>query len=300
MKFSAGSALACRASTADKPRVFIVPCRRVSYNERGLRPGRNVIARPVHLKDTLIGYVLVVEEFTVLSARAIAGLFYARRYIRDMILQIDRVGVGSLFIVVLTGMFTGMVLALQTAVQLEPYGATIYVSRLISTSVVRELGPVLAALMIAGRVGTGIASEISSMKVTEQIDALLAEGTDPIHKLATTRLAACLLMIPVLTIITDGIAMFGGWLVARLYLSIDSYFYWTWAFEALRLRDLVLGLVKPTVFGFIIAMVGCYAGFRTTGGTVGVGVSTTQSMVTSSILILSSDFLLTKLFMAFP
>jgi phospholipid/cholesterol/gamma-HCH transport system permease protein len=107
-------------------------------------------------------------------------------------------------------------------------------------------------------------------------------------------------MIPVLTIITNGIAIFGGWLIARLYLGIDSYFYWTWAFEAIEQRDIVLGLVKPAVFGFIIAMVGCYAGFQTKGGTVGVGLSTTQSMVSSSILILASDFLLTKLFMAFP
>lgn len=246
----------------------------------------------------MLGYVLVVQEFTLLCTRTIVYLFRPPYYVRETILQMDRIGVGSLFIVVLTGMFTGMVLALQGAAQLEPYGASIYVSRLISTSVVRELGPVLAALMIAGRVGTGIASELASMTVTEQIDALRAEGTDPIHKLATTRLIACLCMIPLLTIITDGIAIFGGWLVAKLYLGIDSYFYWTWAFEALRRQDLMLGLVKPAVFGFLIAMVGCYAGLSTTGGTVGVGVSTTQSMVSASILILASDFFLTKLFMA--
>src|SRR5919106_2743622 len=259
-----------------------------------------MIARAVRLKEQLFDFLLAVQQFTLLCAEAIAGLRGLRRYGGDTIFQIERVGVGSLFIVVLTGMFTGMVLALQGAVQLEPYGATIYVSRLISTSVVRELGPVLAALMIAGRVGTGIASEISSMKVTEQIDALRAEGTDPIQKLVTTRLVACVLMIPVLTIITDGIAVFGGWLIARFYLSIDSYFYWTWAFESLEPGDLALGMVKPAVFGFLIAMVGCYAGFRTRGGTAGVGASTTQSMVSSSILILGSDFLLTKLFMAFP
>lgn len=257
-------------------------------------------AETFNIRSKLIGYVLVVQEFTFLCGQVLAALVRPPWYVRDMVFQIDRIGVGSLFIVVLTGMFTGMVLALQGAVQLEPYGATIYVSRLISTSVVRELGPVLAALMIAGRVGSGIASEIASMKVTEQIDALRAEGTDPIQKLATTRLVACVLMIPVLTIITNGIAIFGGWLVARLYLGIDSYFYWTWAFEAIHHRDIILGLVKPAVFGFIIAMVGCYAGFHTKGGTVGVGVSTTQSMVSSSILILASDFLLTKLFMAFP
>lgn len=252
------------------------------------------------IRSRLIGYVLVVQEFTLLCAQTIAALFRPPWYVRETVLQLDRIGVGSLFIVVLTGLFTGMVLALQGAIQLEPYGATIYVSRLISTSVVRELGPVLAALMIAGRVGTGIASEIASMQVTEQIDALRAEGTDPIQKLATTRLVACLLMIPVLTIITNAIAILGGWLVARLYLAIDSYFYWTWAFEAIQQRDIILGLVKPLVFGFIIAMVACYVGFHTKGGTVGVGVSTTQSMVSSSILILASDFLLTKLFMAFP
>jgi phospholipid/cholesterol/gamma-HCH transport system permease protein len=137
------------------------------------------------------------------------------------------------------------------------------------------------------------------MKVTEQIDALRAEGTDPMQKLAATRLVACVLMIPVLTIIANAVAILGGWVIARLYLSIDSYFYWTWAFEAIQYRDLLLGLVKPIVFGFIIAMVGCYTGFHTKGGTVGVGVSTTQSMVSSSILILATDFLLTKLFIAF-
>jgi phospholipid/cholesterol/gamma-HCH transport system permease protein len=251
-----------------------------------------------HIRDSILGYLLVVQQFTLLCAHTVLNLARPPFYLRETIIQMDRIGVGSLFIVVLTGIFTGMVLALQGAVQLEPYGATIYVSRLISTSVVRELGPVLAALMIAGRVGTGIASELASMTVTEQIDALRAEGTDPVHKLATSRLVACLLMIPLLTIIADGVAMFGGWLVARLYLGIDSYFYWTWAFEALRQRDLVMGLVKPAMFGFLIAMVGCYSGFSTKGGTVGVGLSTTQSMVSSSILILASDFFITKIFMA--
>jgi phospholipid/cholesterol/gamma-HCH transport system permease protein len=179
---------------------------------------------------------------------------------------------------------------------LEPYGAVPYVSRLVSASVVRELGPVLAALMIAGRVGSGIASELASMQVTEQIDALRAEGTDPIKKLITTRLIASLIMVPVLTVITNGIAIFGGYLIAHFYLSIDSFFYWTWAFEALRPMDLVYGLIKPLMFGFIICMVGCYAGLSTSGGTVGVGQSTTQAMVTSSVMILMTDFFLTKLF----
>ena len=256
-----------------------------------------MVAPTVALRDTVIGAVLIVQEFTLLCLRAIAGMAASRRYLSEIILQIERVGVGSLFIVILTGLFTGMVLTLQGAIQLEPYGATIYVSRLVSTSVVRELGPVLAALMIAGRVGTGIASELASMQVTEQIDAMRVEGTDPIQKLVTTRLIACVLMIPILTILADGIAMVGGWLIATVTLSIDSYFYWTWALEALLPRDLALGLLKPVVFGFLIGMVGCYTGLRIQGGTDGLGVSTTQSMMSSSILVLGSDFLLTKLSM---
>ena len=248
------------------------------------------------IEDTLKRYVVTVQEFAQLCGSAATGVFRRPWYVRETVYYMDRIGVGSLFIIILTGIFTGMVLTLQGAIQLEPYGAVPYVSRLVSTSVVRELGPVLAALMIAGRVGSGIASELASMQVTEQIDALRAEGTDPIKKLVTTRLLASLIMVPVLTVVTNGIAIFGGYLIAHFYLSIDSFFYWTWAFEALRPVDLVYGLIKPVVFGFIICMVGCYAGLTTSGGTVGVGQSTTQSMVTSSILILMSDFFMTKLF----
>ncbi len=248
------------------------------------------------IEDTLKGYVATVQDFAQLCRVATTGIFQRPWYARETVYHMDRIGVGSLFIVILTGIFTGMVLTLQGSIQLEPYGAVPYVSRLVSASVVRELGPVLAALMIAGRVGSGIASELASMQVTEQIDALRAEGTDPIKKLITTRLIASLIMVPVLTVITNGIAIFGGYLIAHFYLSIDTFFYWTWAFEALRPMDMVYGLIKPLVFGFIICMVGCYAGLSTSGGTVGVGQSTTQAMVTSSVLILMTDFFLTKLF----
>jgi phospholipid/cholesterol/gamma-HCH transport system permease protein len=248
------------------------------------------------IEDTLKGYVATVQDFAQLCRVATTGIFQRPWYARETVYHMDRIGVGSLFIVILTGLFTGMVLTLQGAIQLEPYGAVPYVSKLVSASVVRELGPVLAALMIAGRVGSGIASELASMQVTEQIDALRAEGTDPIKKLITTRLIASLIMVPVLTVITNGIAIFGSYLIAHFYLSIDTFFYWTWAFEALRPMDLVYGLIKPLIFGFIICMVGCYAGLSTSGGTVGVGQSTTQAMVTSSVLILMTDFFLTKLF----
>lgn len=248
------------------------------------------------IEDILKGYAATVQDFAQLCAITIAGVFRRPWYLQETVYHMDRIGVGSIFIVVLTGIFTGMVLTLQGAIQLEPYGAVPYVSKLVSASVVRELGPVLAALMIAGRVGSGIASELATMQVTEQIDALRAEGTDPIKKLITTRLVASLIMVPVLTVITDGIAMVGGYLIAHFSLSIDTFFYWTWAFAALGPMDLVYGLLKPLVFGFIVCMVGCYAGITTSGGTVGVGHSTTNAMVTSSILILVSDFFLTKLF----
>src|SRR5713226_3452763 len=248
------------------------------------------------IEDTLKGYVATVQDFAQLCRVATTGIFQRPWYARETVYHMDRIGVGSLFIVILTGIFTGMVLTLQGSIQLEPYGAVPYVSRLVSASVVRELGPVLAALMIAGRVGSGIASELASMQVTEQIDALRAEGTDPIKKLVTPRLVASVIMVPVLTVITNGIALLGGFVIAHFYLSIDPYFYWTWAFEALRLHDLIYGLIKPIVFGFIICMVGCYAGLNTAGGTVGVGQSTTQAMVTSSILILMTDFFMTKVF----
>src|SRR5437899_909174 len=168
----------------------------------------------LRLDDTLKGYVLTVQEFAQLCAAAFAGAFRRPWYLRDTLYHMDQIGVGSLFIVLLTGIFTGMVLALQGAIQLEPYGAVQYISRLISTSVVRELGPVLAALMIAGRVGSGIASELASMQVTEQIDALRAEETDPIKKLVTPRLVASVIMVPVLTVLTNGIALLGGSLPA--------------------------------------------------------------------------------------
>src|SRR2546428_6312897 len=181
-------------------------------------PGDSVLTGSFDLRSTVIGYVLVVQEFTTLCGQAVAGLVRPQWYVRETMYQIGRVGVGSVFIVVLTGMFTGMVLALQGAVQLQPYGATMYVSRLVSTSVVLELGPVLAALMIAGRVGSGIASEIASLQVTEQIDALRAEGTDPIKKLVTPRLVASLIMVPVLTVITTGMPLLVAFRIATFYL----------------------------------------------------------------------------------
>jgi len=254
-------------------------------------------ATDIVLTDRLKDFLATVQDFARLCWSSVAGIFKRPRYVREIIYQMDVVGPGSLPIILLTGLFTGMVLALQSSVQLAVFGATIYVGKLVSLSMVRELGPVLSSLMVAGRVGSGIAAEIGSMKDTEQIDAMMVEGTDPIKRLVVPRVVACMVMLPLLTIIADAIGLFGGFLIGHMQLGIDPMFYWSSSFESLRYKDLVPGLFKPMFFGYVIAMVGCYQGLTTHGGTVGVGRSTTESVVYSSILILSSDFFITKFFM---
>jgi phospholipid/cholesterol/gamma-HCH transport system permease protein len=198
-------------------------------------------------------------------------------------------------------MFTGMVLALQAAATLDVFGARPYVGRLVCVSMVRELGPVLTALMVTGRVGSGMAAELGSMVVTQQIDALRVLGTDPIRKLVAPRLAAGIIMVPILTIISDTLGIFGGALISIFSLELSWEYYWRSVGAALVVNDLAMGLSKPVVFGLIISSVGCYMGLTTTGGTQGVGLSTTRSVVVASVLILSSDFFMTKiLLLVFP
>ncbi len=248
------------------------------------------------LSDGIKDVVFTVQDFMRLTWQTLSALPRRPRAVKETVFQMDAIGAGSMPIILLTGMFTGMVLALQTSVQLQVFGASLYVGKLVALSMVRELGPVLASLMVAGRVGSGIAAEIGSMVDTEQVDAMMVEGADPVRKLVIPRLVACVVMLPLLTVIADAVGMFGGSLIAVYQLKIDSAFYWTSSFDVLRYQDLVPGLFKPAFFGFIIAMVGCYRGLNTHGGTVGVGRSTTESVVYSSILILASDFFITKFF----
>ena len=252
--------------------------------------------------------VLVVQEYFSLAGKALRFIFVRPFYWRDLVQQMDEIGVKSLGIVLLTGFFTGMVLALQTSVQLKTFGATIYIGRLVSAAMIRELGPVLAGLMVAGRVGSGIAAQLGSMRVTEQIDALNTLGTDPIKKLVTPRVLATLIMLPMLTIISDMIAIFGGNVIATLYVGLPTGFYWRTVWEQIAAdgfvfgvfpNDFVQGLVKPFVFGGIISITACYYGLNTTGGTEGVGISTTKTVVLASILILIVDYFLTQLLLAF-
>lgn len=236
-----------------------------------------------------------VQEFTLLCYHAVANLFRRPRYFQDTWQQMDVVGVGSTVIIVLTGFFTGGVLALQTSKSLRAFGAVNLTGQLVALSLIRELGPVLTALMIAGRVGSGIASELGSMVVTEQVDAMRALGTDPTKKLVTPRMIACTTMVPLLTVVADLFGLVGGWIVALYTLRLNTSLYWNTALRSLEYIDVIEGLVKPFAFGFIIGMIGCYFGLRTRGGTRGVGQSTTQAVVFASVLVIVTDFFLSKI-----
>src|SRR5258707_7078071 len=240
--------------------------------------------------------VLAVQEYTYLSLRALTNLFRKPFYLADTIQQADLIGVGSLPIVVLTGMFTGIVLALNTSKTLEQFGSLSLTGTLVSYSMVRELCPDLTSLMVAGRNASGMASELGSMKVTEQIDAMRALGTDPYKKLVTPRVISTVVMMFFLTIISDLVGLIGGWIIAYAMLGLDSTQYWNSAYQVLKYNDVITCLVKTIVFGFIIATIGCFYGINTKGGTQGVGRATTQAVVASSLAILAVDAVLTQLF----
>ena len=231
-----------------------------------------------------------------LLANSIRYGFKRPYYLKLIFDQMEHVGVRSLPIVFLTSLFTGMVLAFQSGYELERFGSKMYVGSLVCITMVRELGPVLTALVVTGRVGAGITAELGSMQVTEQIDAMRALATNPIKKLVATRIIACVVMLPFLTIIADAVGILGGLLVSLTSLNLNYGFYKYTVFYILTSTDITTGLIKPFVFGLILSLIGCYMGLTTSGGTEGVGRSTTMSVVTSSILILFSDFLLTKLF----
>ena len=246
--------------------------------------------------DFLKPPVAAINDFFVLAGRALRNVFRAPHYVDDIALQMDIIGVGSLPIVILTGFFSGLVITMQLSRALEQYGATGQVGQIVAITLVRELGPVLTALLVAGRNASGIASELGSMKVTEQIDAMRALGTDPIQKLVTPRMIATCVMLPMLTIIADFVGLLGGYMIASLSLGLTTSQYWTSAYQALEYNDIVQGLLKPFVFAFIISVVGCYYGLRTTGGTQGVGRATTQAVVVASVWVFVVTALLTRIF----
>ncbi len=239
-----------------------------------------------------------LQEYSLLSARAVTNMFSGPRYWSDIFSQMDSIGVGSLPIVILTGFFTGCVLALQSETALQEFGAVSRTGSLVALSMVKELGPVLTALMVSGRNASGMASELGSMKVTEQIDAMRALGTDPTRKLVTPRLVATVFMLFFLTIISDAVGIAGGALVSTTLLGLNATMYLHSSYNSLAYGNIVEGLTKALFSGFTIATVGCFFGMRTEGGTQGVGRATTQAVVVSSVMIIVLDFLISRAMIA--
>jgi phospholipid/cholesterol/gamma-HCH transport system permease protein len=239
-----------------------------------------------------------VQEFSLLAGRAFKNIFRSPHYTDDIAFQMDTIGVGSLLIVVIVGFFSGAVMALQMYHALASYGQVGKTGTLVSITLVRELGPVLTAVMVAGRNASGIASELGSMKVTEQIDAMRALGTDPVQKLVTPRLIATGFMLPLLVVIADFVGIFGGWVISHFTLGLPTKQYWTTAWQALDGNDVAQGLLKPFLFAIVIALIGCFYGLRTTGGTQGVGRATTQAMVMATVLVFIIDLVVTKIFVS--
>jgi phospholipid/cholesterol/gamma-HCH transport system permease protein len=219
---------------------------------------------------------------------------------REVLVQFESIAVRSTPIVAITALFTGMVLALQTAFALTRFGAKPYVGSIVGLAIVRELGPVLAALMFGGRVGAGIASELGSMAVTEQVDAIRAMGADPVQKLVLPRVVATTLGMPALSVFAIAIGVAGGAVIADAQFDIAASFYWQTVKSTVTMADFVAGVAKTFVFGWGIGMVGCWVGLETRGGTAGVGRATTRAVVIASIGVLISDFFLTKLLMLIP
>jgi phospholipid/cholesterol/gamma-HCH transport system permease protein len=248
-----------------------------------------------YINNRLKHAVLDVQEYVLLTWAAVRAVFSRPIYRYDIIEQLDAIGVQSLTVVVLTGFFTGAVLALQSGLTLDQFGARPVVGRLVAASMIKELGPVLTGLMLTGRVGSGIAAELGSMVVTDQINALRALGTNPIRKLVVPRVVAGFLMAPVLTIIADFVGIVGGWMVARFQLQVATGLYWSSVLQSLYFQDVWMGLIKPFVLGFVIVTIACHVGLRTKGGTQGVGRATTVSVVAGSVGVIAVDYFVTQI-----
>ena len=239
-------------------------------------------------------FLFELQEITNLIIAAFFGVFKSPHYFKETIQQMDLIGVGSLPIVLLTGFFTGGVLILQTYPTFEYYSIQNQAGRSVATSLIRELGPVLSALMVSGRIGSAISAELGSMVVSQQIDAMRALGTDPNRKLVAPRIIALILMLPLLTVAADIFGIIGGGLVASGVFNLDPTAYITSVRFGITTQDIIGGLIKPLFFGLIIGSVACHKGLSTTGGTVGVGRSTTNSVVLSSIVVIVFDFFLSR------
>ena len=247
------------------------------------------------LIDAFKGLLSNIQDYTYMASRSLANLLTAPRYFQDLLDQMDDIGVGSLAIVLASGFFIGAVMVLQTGSQFVRFGQTALTGDIVSLALVRELGPTLTGILVAGRVASGMASELGSMLVTEQVDAMRAMGTDPSRKLITPRVMASILVLPLLTALNDFVGLLGGCVASVFSLRLGAVEFWTRAIDALEFPDIMQGMIKPLVYGFILSTVGCYKGLTVRGGTQGVGRATTQAVVVSNILIIAADVFLTKL-----
>jgi phospholipid/cholesterol/gamma-HCH transport system permease protein len=256
-----------------------------------------VSGRALRFPPALIAGLETFGELVFLTRDAIRYALTRPPTWRMVLEQLDQIGWRSLSIVTLTALSTGMVLALQLGHSLDRFGAKTYVARIVGMSLVREMGPILTALMIAGRVGAGITAELGTMAVTEQVDALRALGASPVRALVVPRLAALLVMLPALTVIGDLVGILGGLLISTSELRVSADFYMNSLLQGLLVEDVVSGIAKSFFFAYFIGIIACHNGLRVTGGADGVGRATTTTVVAASITVLVSDFFLTKLFL---
>ena len=245
-------------------------------------------------------FVLIasIGELSRLSFHVFKECFRWPFEFRLTIEQLSKGGVDSWSITVLTALFTGMVVAAQFAIGLEPFGASMYTGNLVALGVVRELGPVLTALLVGGRVGAGFTAELGTMAVTEQIDAIRCLGADPVRKLVLPRVLAMTFILPLLTLLADVVACFGGGMISVFSVGVTPQYALQQMIDSIGVHDLMHGLMKAAVFGYIISLVSCWVGITTRGGAESVGVSTTNTVVYTSVAILVSDFFLTQLFLS--
>ena len=240
-------------------------------------------------------YVNGLQDFYLLSAEGIVGIVKKPLYLKDIVEQMDYTGAGSFLIIFFVSLFIGMALSLQLSAELSVMGLKMYTGRIVGFSVIREIGPVTAALVFAGRAGAGMASELGSMILGHQVDTLRVFGVDPIKKLVTPRILSSLVMLPALTTIGDAVSVFGGYYIAVFVSHQSSTFYWSSIREILIFENVFAGSIKPFIFGYLIACISCYMGLSTKGGAIGLRRSTTNAVVTSMIAIIVSDFLLTRI-----
>jgi phospholipid/cholesterol/gamma-HCH transport system permease protein len=247
----------------------------------------------IHTRETLVWY----GGLALLAAQVARNLALPPRYLWLVAREIDVIGIRSLVVALTAALFTGMVLALQSAVNMARFGAENYVGPVVALSILRELGPVLTAILVGGKVASGITAELGSMKVTEQIDALRSLGVNYVKKLIVPRLLAALLVFPLVTVLADGIGLFGGMLIVVFERNVDAYLYWNTISYWVVLKDFLTGIGKSVVFGGLVTLIGCYNGLATEGGTEGLGRSTTATVVQVAMGVIISDFFLTKLFL---